>query len=121
MGVFIPEDGEPTGSEPGSYPGTNSGDHSELNYYDYETFLKSEHPVPGSPGPPGAVRVEEITIVTLILILWLCAILLFVHRWGKIRMLVPHQPRYDHYAAQANDDKLKVCFKNSKIKANFKN
>ena len=54
--------------------------------------------------PPNAkdykVRVEEIAIVTLILIIWVGAILLFVHRWGKIRMLVPHQPRYAYTQAQ---------------------
>jgi hypothetical protein len=38
--------------------------------------------------------VEEVTIVALILVLWVAAIALFVRRWGKIRMLVPAQPRY---------------------------
>ena len=39
--------------------------------------------------------------MSLILVLWVCAILLFVHRWGKIRMLVPHQPRYAYAQAKA--------------------
>ena len=65
-------------------------------------------PLPPASEMKERVRVEEITIVTLILILWVCAIILFVHRWGKIRMLVPHQPRYAYAQAQANADKLKV-------------
>ena len=52
-------------------------------------------------------RIEEVTIVSLILILWVCAIVLFVHRWGKIRMLVPAQPRYA-YEAAAKAEKIKV-------------
>lgn len=39
-------------------------------------------------------RIEELGIVAFILILWMGAIMLFVHRWGKIRMLIPHQPQY---------------------------
>ncbi|XP_064091601.1 uncharacterized protein LOC135205168 [Macrobrachium nipponense] len=40
------------------------------------------------------VRAEEITLVLLVLLLWIVAIILFVHRWGKIRMLEPYQPEY---------------------------
>ncbi|XP_042225720.1 uncharacterized protein LOC121868822 isoform X2 [Homarus americanus] len=40
------------------------------------------------------VRAEEITLVLLVLVLWGVAILLFFHRWGKIRMLEPYQPEY---------------------------
>jgi hypothetical protein len=54
------------------------------------------------------VRPEEIVIVILILILWVGAIILFVRRWGKIRMLVPYQPRYVYTDEQTNSDKLKV-------------
>eukprot|EP00095_Tigriopus_kingsejongensis_P004332 maker-scaffold551_size138509-snap-gene-0.23 protein:Tk04332 transcript:maker-scaffold551_size138509-snap-gene-0.23-mRNA-1 annotation:"PREDICTED: uncharacterized protein LOC103572189 isoform X2" len=39
-------------------------------------------------------RFEELGIVSFVLFLWMCAVMLFVRRWGKIRMLVPHQPRY---------------------------
>ncbi|XP_059091327.1 uncharacterized protein LOC131886891 isoform X2 [Tigriopus californicus] len=39
-------------------------------------------------------RIEELGIVTFVLVLWMGAIVLFVHRWGKIRMLIPHQPQY---------------------------
>nr|XP_040580060.1 uncharacterized protein LOC121128539 [Lepeophtheirus salmonis] len=46
------------------------------------------------PAPPTKVQIEEIVIVSFILILWCCAISLFIRRWGKIRMLVPHQPPY---------------------------
>ena len=40
-------------------------------------------------------------------ILWVCAIVLFVRRWGKIRMLVPAQPAYvyEEAAAKADVDK----------------
>ncbi|XP_071520184.1 uncharacterized protein [Panulirus ornatus] len=40
------------------------------------------------------VRAEEVTLVLLVLALWAVAILLFFHRWGKIRMLEPYQPEY---------------------------
>ena len=49
-------------------------------------------------------------------VLWVCAIVLFVRRWGKIRMLVPAQPAYvyEEAAAKADVDKgtnaaAKVC------------
>ena len=37
----------------------------------------------------------------------MCAIVLFVRRWGKIRMLVPAQPAYvyEEAAAKADADK----------------
>ncbi len=66
-------------------------------------------PRPFPPPPdfdPGLVRPEEAAIVTVVLVIWVFAVVLFVHRWGKIRMLVPHQPRYAY--AEANADKLKV-------------
>ncbi|CAL4059440.1 unnamed protein product, partial [Meganyctiphanes norvegica] len=40
------------------------------------------------------VRAEEVSLVVLVLMLWALAIILFVHRWGKIRMLEPYQPEY---------------------------
>ncbi|XP_069192377.1 uncharacterized protein [Procambarus clarkii] len=43
---------------------------------------------------PSLVRAEEVTLVVLVLVLWGVAILLFFHRWGKIRMLEPYQPEY---------------------------
>ncbi|XP_042885727.1 uncharacterized protein LOC122261942 [Penaeus japonicus] len=43
---------------------------------------------------PTVVRAEEVTLVLLVLVLWAVAILLFFHRWGKIRMLEPYQPEY---------------------------
>jgi len=52
----------------------------------------------------------EATIVLLVLVLWVCAILLFVHRWGKIRMLVPHQPRYAYDDSNAHKLKVKYFF-----------
>ncbi|KAK8404290.1 hypothetical protein O3P69_007545 [Scylla paramamosain] len=42
----------------------------------------------------GRVRAEEVLLVILVLVLWAVAILLFFHRWGKIRMLEPYQPEY---------------------------
>ena len=41
------------------------------------------------------VRPEEALIVILVLILWIGAISLFIHRWGKIRMLEPYTPKYE--------------------------
>jgi len=40
------------------------------------------------------VRLVEISLVGMALILWAGAIVLFFHRWGKIRMLLPYQPDY---------------------------
>lgn len=40
------------------------------------------------------VRLVEISLVGMALILWAAAIVLFFHRWGKIRMLLPYQPDY---------------------------
>ena len=34
---------------------------------------------------PGLVRPEEAAIVGAVLVLWAVAVVLFVHRWGKIR------------------------------------
>lgn len=45
-------------------------------------------------GPTIVVRPEEALIVLFVLILWVCAIGLFFHRWGKIRMLEPYQPKF---------------------------
>lgn len=41
------------------------------------------------------VRPEEAFIVILVLILWIGAIGLFFHRWGKIRMLEPYTPKFE--------------------------
>ena len=41
------------------------------------------------------VRPEEALIVILVLILWVGAISLFFHRWGKIRMLEPYTPKFE--------------------------
>ncbi|KAG5683720.1 hypothetical protein PVAND_012985 [Polypedilum vanderplanki] len=41
------------------------------------------------------VRPEEALIVILVLILWIGAISLFFHRWGKIRMLEPYIPKFE--------------------------
>lgn len=40
------------------------------------------------------VHTEEVLIVLFVLILWVGAIALFFHRWGKIRMLEPYQPKF---------------------------
>uniref|UniRef100_A0A1B0EZG3 Fibronectin type III domain-containing protein n=2 Tax=Phlebotomus papatasi TaxID=29031 RepID=A0A1B0EZG3_PHLPP len=45
-------------------------------------------------GPKIIVRTEEVLIVLFVLILWVGAIALFFHRWGKIRMLEPYQPKF---------------------------
>lgn len=41
------------------------------------------------------VRPEEAFIVILVIVLWIGAILLFIHRWGKIRMLEPYAPKFE--------------------------
>ncbi|CAG0888573.1 unnamed protein product [Darwinula stevensoni] len=43
------------------------------------------------------VRGEEIGIVLLVLFVWVGAVSLFFHRWGKIRMLEPYQPSYQEH------------------------
>lgn len=40
------------------------------------------------------MHTEEVLIVLFVLILWIGAIALFFHRWGKIRMLEPYQPKF---------------------------
>ncbi|CAM1323687.1 Uncharacterised protein at_DN0601 [Pycnogonum litorale] len=40
------------------------------------------------------VRKEEIVIVSVVLFLWMFVILLFINKWGKIRMLEPYLPLY---------------------------
>lgn len=41
------------------------------------------------------VRPEEALIVILVLLLWVGAIGLFVHRWGKIRNCEPYAPKFE--------------------------
>lgn len=41
------------------------------------------------------VRPEEALIVVFVLILWMGAIGLFVHRWGKIRNCEPYAPKFE--------------------------
>lgn len=48
-----------------------------------------------STGSKIVVRPEEALIVILVLILWVGAIGLFFHRWGKIRMLEPYTPKFE--------------------------
>lgn len=57
------------------------------------TVYNSTEVVDGS-GPSIVVRPEEALIVIFVLILWIGAIGLFFHRWGKIRMLEPYQPKF---------------------------
>lgn len=40
------------------------------------------------------IRPDEALIVILVLILWMVAIGLFVHRWGKIRNCEPYTPKF---------------------------
>ncbi|CAL4089648.1 unnamed protein product, partial [Meganyctiphanes norvegica] len=40
------------------------------------------------------VKAEEVGIVLLVLAVWMFAIVLFINRWGKIRMLEPYQEPY---------------------------
>ncbi|KAK6618356.1 hypothetical protein RUM44_002808 [Polyplax serrata] len=47
-----------------------------------------------TPQTSTTVRGVEIGLVLLALVVWIIAIALFFHRWGKIRMLLPYQPDY---------------------------
>ena len=49
------------------------------------------------------VRGEEVGILLVVLCLWIFAVILFFHRWGKIRMLEPYHPSY-----QKEDPNIKV-------------
>lgn len=84
-------------SSPASVAGLEGSVTTSVEDYMYYDNDYSDEFIPPSEYE---VRVEEIAIVTLILVIWVGAILLFVHRWGKIRMLVPHQPRYAYTQAQ---------------------
>ncbi|KAL0268002.1 UNVERIFIED_CONTAM: hypothetical protein PYX00_010104 [Menopon gallinae] len=46
------------------------------------------------PLTSSTVRGVELGLVLLALVVWIVAIALFFHRWGKIRMLLPYQPDY---------------------------
>lgn len=48
-----------------------------------------------SAGNKIVVRPEEAFIVIFVLILWMGAIGLFVHRWGKIRNCEPYAPKFE--------------------------
>jgi hypothetical protein len=48
-----------------------------------------------STGSKIIIRPEEGFIVVLVLLLWIGAIGLFIHRWGKIRMLEPYIPKFE--------------------------
>lgn len=48
-----------------------------------------------STGSKIIIRPEEAFIVILVLLLWIGAIGLFIHRWGKIRMLEPYIPKFE--------------------------
>ncbi|CRK96523.1 CLUMA_CG010020, isoform A [Clunio marinus] len=47
------------------------------------------------PGTKIVVRPEEALIVIFVLILWVGAIGLFFHRWGKIRNCEPYAPKFE--------------------------
>jgi hypothetical protein len=38
----------------------------------------------------------EVLIVGLIVTAWICAMALFLHKWGKLRILQSAEPRYNH-------------------------
>ncbi|ELT89998.1 hypothetical protein CAPTEDRAFT_229283 [Capitella teleta] len=52
------------------------------------------------------VKPGEVIIVSLIVSAWICAIILFLHKWGKIRIIQPSEPRFEH--APKNLDTIKV-------------
>lgn len=42
------------------------------------------------------VQPGEVILVVIVIIAWFCAIALFLHKWGRIRILQPGEPRYKH-------------------------
>ncbi len=48
----------------------------------------------------------EVIIVGFILVAWFCAIALFLHKWGKLRILQNDQPRFNH--SPKNIETIKV-------------
>nr|XP_042902018.1 uncharacterized protein LOC107448847 [Parasteatoda tepidariorum] len=52
------------------------------------------------------VREEEVVIVVLVLVVWVCVIVLFFNKWGKIRMLEPYQPQYHSHPVIAKPSRL---------------
>ena len=51
-----------------------------------------------SPAEVRSIHVQpgEVVLVVIIIIAWFCAIALFLHKWGRIRILQPGEPRYKH-------------------------
>lgn len=69
-------------------------------------FLLFQYEI-NSSGNRIVVRPEEALIVIFVLILWVGAIGLFVHRWGKIRNCEPYTPKFeaedDHHRGSCHD------------------
>ncbi|KAF4526345.1 hypothetical protein B566_EDAN014081 [Ephemera danica] len=63
-------------------------------------------PTRGAGAP--LVRAEEALIVLIVLVLWGAAIALFFNRWGKIRMLEPYQPKFQHEQHRASCPMLEL-------------
>jgi len=74
-------------------PGGNTFD-SEEDEPEYETTIVFEENLAFQTSTVGDVRFVEFGLVAMALVLWVGAIILFFHRWGKIRMLLPYQPDY---------------------------
>lgn len=68
------------------FPLTGSEDGSDLDSSSSSTSETSR--------PPLIVRNEEIVIVSVVLFIWISVILIFINRWGRIRMLEPYLPDY---------------------------
>lgn len=59
-----------------------------------ENSYRPIHRYPDEPPGPYKIRGEEVTIVVLVLICWMATVVIFINKWGKIRMLEPYQPAY---------------------------
>ena len=57
-------------------------------------------------GPESPLSIGEITLIVLALVAWISAIVLFLYKWGKIRISHPTEPRFKH--KPKNLDSIKV-------------
>ncbi|CAG5136218.1 unnamed protein product [Candidula unifasciata] len=63
---------------------------SVINVTKGEFIHQSEVPIRQS------VQIEEIIVVTIIVIFWLVAFMAFLKKWDSIRIMQPNEPRYKH-------------------------
>lgn len=66
------------------------------------------------------MHTEEVLIILFVLILWVCAIALFFHRWGKIRMLEPYQPKFQAHRPSCPMEEMDgISLHNKRVSLSF--